>query len=88
MIKPGQIYQTCYPTHVVDGEEKYTRIKVLARPVMTHGLHNYGKVMVATITETGREVRPRPITLTSLHKTNTTRYGLPRTSGYHLVQDV
>ncbi len=85
-IRPGQIYESCQPVRSEPGERRI-RIKVVGEPVSTHGLYGYGKVMVATLTEDGREVRPRAIEWTQLHESGTTNAGQPRRTGYRLVEE-
>lgn len=86
-IKPGQVYESCQPTFVVDGEPVHTRICVLAEPIGTPGLYGFGKVSVATLGENHRPLRPRRIEISQLHASGTTRTGAPRRSGYRLVQE-
>ncbi|WP_405824163.1 hypothetical protein OG705_29020 [Streptomyces sp. NBC_00838] len=84
MIQPGQIYRSLSNRHhPADGP---TRIKVVGEPISIAGLHNSGKVDVVTLTKDGREIRRRPIEVTQLHATNTTRDGKPRRAGYLLEQ--
>lgn len=86
-VKPGQVYESCQPTFVVDGEPVHTRICVLAWPVGTPGLYGFGKVSVATLGENHRPLRPRRIEVSRLHATSTTKTGAPRRTGYRLVQE-
>lgn len=86
-VRPGQIYESCQPTFVVDGEETHTRLRVVGEPISTGGLYRYGKVQVATLTPEGREIRQRAIEVSQLHASGTTKTGAPRRTGYRLVQD-
>lgn len=81
-VKVGQVYESCQATFVVDGVPTCTRIVVKDEPGF------FGKVMVATLTEDGREVRRRAIECSQLHASGLTREGLPRRTGYRLVKDV
>lgn len=86
-IERGQVYESCQPTFAVEGKEVHTRIKVLGEPIGTPGLFHFGKVQVATLTEDGREIRPRAIEVSQLHATGTTGAGQPRRTGYRLVEE-
>ncbi|TFI30153.1 hypothetical protein [Streptomyces sp. 4R-3d] len=79
MIQPGQTYRSADP-------RGGPRIKVVGEPISVAGLHNSGKVDVVTLTKDGREIRRRPIEVTQLHATATTRDGTPRRTGYVLEQ--
>ncbi|WP_329217303.1 hypothetical protein [Streptomyces microflavus] len=48
------------------------------------GVHGFGTVQVATLTEDGRETRQRSMKLNQLHTTAATRDGAPRRTGYVL----
>ena len=82
-IKAGQIYESCQPTFVVDGEPVHTRIRIVGAPDWTRT----GKTTVATLTEDGRALRPRSLETSQLHASGTTRTGAPRRTGYRLVQE-
>jgi hypothetical protein len=87
MIEPGQIYESCQPVRSEPGERR-AQIRVQSRPMSSMpGLHGAGKVMVATLTTDGREIRPRFIEVTQLHESAMTKAGLPRRTGYYLVED-
>jgi hypothetical protein len=81
VIQPGQIYYSLgdpYP---------YTtprRIKVVGNPGTIPGGHQFGKVDVVTLTDTGRELRRRAIEVTQLHESETTQDGIRRRTGYAL----
>ena len=83
-ISPGQIYRSCKPTFVVDGEEKHTRIMVTHYPIKTVGLYGYGKVQIGTLTDDNRVVRTRAIECSELHDTRYTLAGAERRTGYYL----
>jgi hypothetical protein len=51
------------------------------------GLYGFGKVQVATLTDDGREVRPRALEVNQLHDSGTTKTGQPRRTGYRLVEE-
>lgn len=86
-IRPGQVYESCQPTFVVDGKETHTRICVLSAPVGTPGLYGFGKVAVATLGENHRPLRPRQLEASQLHASGTTKTGQPRRTGYRLVTE-
>lgn len=79
-IRPGQEYESCHPLDDI-------RIRVVGEPNTIPGVWGFGKVDVATLTESGREVRRRSIAMTELHPTGTTASGVPRKTGYRLVRD-
>jgi hypothetical protein len=79
-IEHGQEYESCHPLDNI-------RIRVVGEPVTTSGLYGFGKVRVATLTESGRELRPRAIAMNQLHDSGTTRDGQPRRTGYRLVRN-
>ena len=85
-IEKGQVYKSCQPVRSMPGEH-YTRIKVVGEPSTIPGIWGFGKVVVVTLTEDGREVRQRAIECSQLHATSTTRQGNPRRTGYHLVEE-
>ncbi|WP_433330055.1 hypothetical protein [Spirillospora sp. CA-294931] len=86
-IQAGQIYESCQPTAVVDGQETHTRIRVI-RPPRDRSLYGHGKVDIVTLNREGREIRPRAIEASQLHATATTRDGRERRAGYRLVEEV
>lgn len=86
-ISPGQVYRSCKPTFVVDGEETHTRIKVTGYPIRTVGLFGYDKVPIVTLLDDGKEVRPRAIECSELHDTRFTLAGAERRTGYYLETD-
>lgn len=86
-IQPGQEYESCHPTYYGSAGEEHTRIRVVGKPVTTPGLYGFGKVRVATLTESGRELRERAIAMDQLHDSGTTVTGQPRRTGYRLVRN-
>lgn len=86
-IRLGQVYESCQPVFVVDGNETRTRIKVIGELVGVSGFYGSGKVQVATVIAGGREIRPRVIEVSQLHASGTTRDGSPRRTGYRLVEE-
>lgn len=82
-IEPGQVYRSALPIPSEPGEH-YRRIKVVDELIATPGVYGFNKVDVATLTETGREIRRRAIEVTQLHDTATTHDGKPRRNGYVL----
>lgn len=87
-IHPGQIYESCLPTYYGSAGEEHTRIRVIGKPSTTPGVYGFGKVRVATLTESGRELRPRMVEMARLHATGSTESGEPRRTGYRLIEDV
>jgi hypothetical protein len=85
-IQRGQVYESCQPVRSMPGQH-YTRIKVIGEPVSMHGLYGFGKVMVVTLAEDGREVRPRALEVDQLHDSGTTKTGQPRRTGYRLIKE-
>ena len=85
-IERAQVYESCRPVRSMPGEH-YTRIRVIGEPVSMHGLYGFGKVMVATLTDDGREVRPRALEVSQLHDSSTTKTGQPRRTGYRLIEE-
>lgn len=77
MIRPGQVYESVHGPHL--------RIRVTSGPV--EKLCSRGKAQIVTLTDDGREVRPRWIETSQLHESGTTKAGAPRRTGYRLVQD-
>jgi hypothetical protein len=81
-IKVGQVYESCDPRDAlaagVSGAD-LPRIRIVD---YTPGM-NRADVVDAT---TGQ--RPRSILVSSLHASGITSQGLPRRTGYRLVQDV
>ncbi|MCP9947209.1 hypothetical protein [Actinomadura madurae] len=84
-VQAGQVYESCQPTFVVDGNPVHTRIRVTGGPA-DRWLRGYGTVQVVTLTDDGREIRPRALAINQLHATDTTHAGQPRRTGYHLIQ--
>ncbi|MFJ2778112.1 MULTISPECIES: hypothetical protein [unclassified Kitasatospora] len=81
-IQPGQIYRAVCPNRA-DPLERHIRIKVTAEPNRFNlSRWTAGKVQVVTLTDEGREVRPRSIKVNKLHASATTRDGQPRRTGY------
>lgn len=84
MIEPGQVYRSLDPRDEQYGDGP-RRIKVVGSPgTLPGGGHYFGKVAVATLTEDGRELRRRVISVDQLHETDINRQGRPRRSGYVL----
>ena len=84
MIRPGQVYRACAPV----GSRRYIQIKVTHHPILTVGLFGYGKVRIVTLTDAGREIRPRAIECRDLHVSRLTEAGEERKTGYFLEEDV
>lgn len=82
-VSPNQIYRACAPVRS-EPAERYIRIKVVGYPILTVGLFGYGKVAITTLTDDGREVRPRAIECSELHPTAFTDAGAERRTGYYL----
>jgi hypothetical protein len=81
MIETGQIYRSARPVFAQqDGDDGHVRIKVVWVPVVARE----GKVAVATLTRTGREIRRRWIDTSQLHAAAVTRGGAARRTGYIL----
>lgn len=70
-IEPGQECLACDP-------RDHIRIRIISRPVP--GAFGDGKVQIASITATGREIRPRMIAVRQLHNNPS------RKTGYRLVR--
>jgi Mn-dependent DtxR family transcriptional regulator len=82
-ISAGQVYESCQPVRsesVYHPGSRHVRLKVV-------GYTNRRKVWVATLTEDGREIRARWLEASQLHESGTTAAGLPRRTGYRLVQE-
>jgi hypothetical protein len=86
VIKPGQTYRAIRPT-ASDPHKGHARIKVTAEPNRFNlSRWTAGKVQIVTITDDGREVRPRALNVRQLHETAITRDGKPRRTGYVLEE--
>ena len=83
-IQLGQTYRSAAPAPS-DPSGRRIRIKVVSKPYP--GYHGYGKVDIATLTTTGREVRRRSIETSQLHESATAPDGKPRRTGYVLEAD-
>lgn len=82
MIQPGQTYRSLSNRHhPTDGP---VRIKVISAPLGAQDLDGIRKVQIATLTNTGREIRPRWIRADKLHPSPKGAYGQPRRTGYVL----
>ena len=79
-IQPGQEYESCLPTYYGSAGEEHTRIRIIGEP-------GPGKVSVATLTKSGRELRRRPLSIRQLHATGLAATGQPRRTGYRLVRN-
>lgn len=83
MIEIGQVYRNLDPR-----VEKYgdgpARIKIVSAPGTVPGAPGFGKAVVVTLTDGGRELRRRPMDVRQLHESATTGSGQPRRSGYAL----
>lgn len=77
MIRVGQIYES------VKAQPNGHR----ARIKVTSALERAGWVGVVTLTEDGREVRPRSVDVRRFHALGVTRNGTERRTGYVLVTD-
>lgn len=84
MIEIGQIYRSVKPTGAYSSGT-ITRIKVVTKPLP--GVFGYGKVDVVTLTEDGREIRRRALSVDQLHESAITVAGKPRRNGYILERD-
>lgn len=73
MIERGQIYRSADPRDNIT-------VKV------TSALERAGWVGVVTLTEDGREVRPRSVNVRRFHRLGVTRNGTERRTGYVLVR--
>lgn len=78
-IERGQEYLSSQPSHLASATTEYTRIRVVRDPVGD-------TADVVTVTEKGREVRPRRIQTSQLHESRTRKGGRDRTTGYYLVK--
>ena len=76
MIEIGQIYRSVKPTYA-HGWDGHTRIRI-------SGDVGYPRVDIVTITQSGREVRPRSINASELHESAFTAHGDARRTGYIL----
>lgn len=85
-IRPGQIYEAVKP-NPADPHGTHRRILVKGHIPYGAGCWGQGTANVVTLTDDGREVRPRSVKLDQFHETATTRTGEPRRNGYVLVQD-
>lgn len=79
-VRPGQVYESCVPTFMINGKNTHTRIRVVGRT-------NRRKVWVATLADDGREFRRRWLEASQLHASGTTQLGFPRLTGYRLIQE-
>lgn len=78
-IEAGQVFRRHDPV-----ENVITRIRVKAVTRHGSGLYGAGTAQVVTLTEDGREVRPRRIKLDQLHLGPIGKNGRPRRTGYVL----
>lgn len=84
-VQKGQEYLSCQPTYVpLVGSPQCTRIRVVGDPVTMTGVYGSGKVRVVTVTDGGRLLRERWVSLSQLHETRLTRGG-HRKTGYFLT---
>lgn len=86
-VRKDQEYQSCQPVPSMPTDH-YALIRVVSDPVITPGTYGFGKVMIATVTEGGRLLRDRRISIKALHDSRTTQDGQTRKTGYYLVKDV
>lgn len=83
MIQPGQTYRSLASVKS-EPEPRYPLVRIISAPTGAADLDGMRKVRVATLTTTGREIRPRWMRADRLHTTATTRDGKPRRTGYVL----
>jgi hypothetical protein len=79
MIERNQTYRSCTPGRT-------TRIRVLGVTPWGSGLYGSGTARVVTLTEDGREVGTRSVSLAKLHDSPFTKASKPRRTGYALEQ--
>jgi hypothetical protein len=77
-VKVGQVYESCAPIRSMP-REHFTSIRIVD---YTPGTNRADVVDAAT----GK--RPRSVLVSALHASGLTSQGLPRRTGYRLVQDV
>lgn len=79
MIEPGQTYRSCDPN------DRYPT-RILIKGVIPYGAAQWGRgtANVVTVTQSGRELRLRSISLRKLHDSPTTKTGQRRRTGYAL----
>jgi hypothetical protein len=79
VIERDQTYRSCTPGRT-------TRIRILGVTPWGAGCYGQGTARVVTLTEDGREVGARSVSLAKLHDSPLTRDGKPRRTGYALEQ--
>lgn len=80
-IERGQVYVSANPR-----DEGRVRIRIKGWAPYGAGHWGAGKAQVVSLTESGKEVRPRSISLSALHDSPRTPDGRPRRTGYVLEQ--
>lgn len=80
IVEAGQVYESCQPTSVIDGEPVHTGIRVVGAPA-DQWLRGYSKVQVVTLTEDGRRARERALATSQLHAAAVTAAGRERRTG-------